>query len=407
MHIVVLTGSYYPYLMPPAACIKPYLDELAKEHTVDVVAPSTDSKYTGVYNYDGVTIHYINSLSNRILTNIDEGISKSRISFAYKLMKIFYRGMRFIKYTLGNAPYETSLIEPYVRKIKTINQQNKIDVLISVTFPYYTHVAALKFNKEVPNIKWVTYSTDPLAYSEANPIEKSKLTRAKHIEKEVYSHCDKCIVTEELLPNLINNYGIPREKIIVLPYLLKDMPINAPEICSDKPIVVYAGYVFIRVRPPQKMLSVFSLLPNLELRLYISGDRHCRRILSKEYPKNIKKSGLVSRKEYYNLLGSADVLILLSNDATLQAPSKLMELISTGKPIINFYYHQDAGFSLIEKYPLGLNVSNYEDDRIVAHKISSFVQVVQKKKLSLDEVHSLYPERLLSTQMPVFLSALL
>lgn len=406
MHIVVLTGSYYPYLMPPAACIKPYLDELAKIHHVEVVAPSTDSRYVNSVECDGVTVHYINSLSNRLLTYIEEGVKKRHISVLFSLFKFAYRGARFIKYSLGRSPYETSLIKPYVKELGNIHQHKKIDVIISVTFPYYTHVAAFLFKKNNPDVRWVTYSTDPLAHSEANPIGKSKMATALKIESDVYNSCDKCIVTEELLPNLINEYNVPRDKIVVLSYLLKDMPVTSDDNHHDRPVILYAGYVFYKVRNPKKMLSVFSLLPELKLNLYIAGDRHCRSILSKSYPDNIVINGLVSRKEYYNLLSCADVLILLSNDAKLQAPSKLTELISTGKPIINFYYHKDSGFQMIENYPLGLNVSNAEEDNKVAKEILMFVNNVCSKRLDKEEVWKLYPDRLLSTQMPLFLDAL-
>lgn len=406
MHIVVLTGSYYPYLMPPAACVKPYLDELAKNHQVEVVAPSTDSKYVDAVEYDGVKVRYINSLPNKLLTYIDEGLKKCQTSIFFRLLKFIYRGGRFIKYTLGSLPYETSLIKSYVNELQKIHQTNKIDAIISVTFPYYTHVAALQFVKKNPDVRWITYTTDPLAHSEANPIEKSKMAMAMKIESEVYKSCDKCIVTEELLPNLINEYKVPRDKIVVLSYLLKDMPVTSDDKQNDCPYLLYAGYVFYKVRNPQKMLEVFSLLPEIKLNLYIAGDRHCRSILRKSYPDNIVINGLVSRKEYYNLLSVADILILLSNDAKLQAPSKLTELISTGKPIINFYYHKDSGYRMIESYPLGLNVSNYEDSKIVAENVSKFVKEIYTKRLSKEEIWELYPERLLSTQMPLFLDTL-
>ena len=34
----------------------------------------------------------------------------------------------------------------------------------------------------------------------------------------------------------------------------------------------------------------------------------------------------------------------------------MFELLSTGLPILNFYYRKDSQFEIIEKYPLGINV---------------------------------------------------
>lgn len=407
MHIVVLTGSYYPYLMPPAACIKPYLDELAKNNNVEVIAPSTDSRFVKSVICDGVKVVYINNFTSRVFAYIETNLGSRPNSLYLHFLKLVFKGYRYVKLKLAREPYDTSLISQYVSKLHQLHINSPIDVVISVTFPFYTHAAALKFKQKMPNIRWITYTTDPLAYSEANPIEKYKLKFAKKIESQIYNLCDKCIITEELLPNLTEDYLVTRNKIVTLPYLLKELPLNMTKTDYSRPIILYAGYVFIRVRNPQKMLSVFSSLNKFELRLFIAGDRHCRRILRAKYPNHIKINGLVSRQEYYQLLVDADVLLLLSNDAKLQAPSKLMELISTGKPIINFYYHKDTSYNLIEKYPLGLNISNSDRDQDIVYVLNQFIKDNYHKRLSKTEINKLYPDRLLSTQMPLFIEALL
>jgi len=317
-----------------------------------------------------------------------------------KFLFDIYRGLRFLKSLVCITPYETSLVTPYIEALESIDEKKKIDLLMSVSFNFYTHAAALKFKKLHPVIKWITYSTDPLAYSEVNPIEKRKLQTAINIEQDVYTSCDYCITTEELATNILNDYHIAPEKVLGLPFLLLDKPLKIETSKKERPVVVYAGYLYFEIRNPRTMLEVFSRIKDVDLHLHVTGDRHIRQMLAQKYPENIKIDGLVSRDEYLELLGEASVLINICNNVKLQAPSKLTELVSTGKPIINFYYNQDSGYRMIEKYPLGINISNDMDYDEAARMIDVFIKENAGKSISFDEVKALYPEHSLMVQMP-------
>ncbi len=407
MHIVVITGYWFPYLLPPAGCAKPYLLELAKEHEVEVICPPSNTHFTEPTVREGIKINYINSLPNKFLAYIKTNQEENKNPLWTKFCFTAYRGLRYLKSLVCKAPYETSLIKPYVKTLQEIHSENKIDVVLSVSFPFYTHVAALEFKANNPEVKWVSYSTDPLAYSESNPIEKWKMKEAVRIEKAVYDKSDKCLITVELLPNLTQNFHIKEDKILKLPFLMFDEIAD----CSDKnkvrPMVLYAGFVFYIVRNPEIMLSVFSKVNGVELNLYISGDRQCRTILERPLPEHIIKNGLVPHAKYIELLSQADVLVNLSNKAHLQAPHKLLELISTGKPIINFYYYKDSGYDLISKYPLGINISNDWTETEMVEAVENFVSENRHKRVSYEEIKKLYAEHLFVNQMPKFEEALI
>lgn len=400
MHIVVLTGFYYPYTVPPAGCAKHYLLELAKEHEVEVICPPSNIHYTKPLVQDGIKINYINSLPNKVLSYIKTNQEEHRLPRITKLLYTFYRGLRFLKSGVVKTPYETSLVSSYVEELCHIHSENKIDVVISVSFDFYTHASALAFKRLFPDVKWITYTTDPLAYSEVNPITKWKRQTAVEIEQTVYTTCDHCIVTEELYPNLVKDYHVSPEKILALPFLLLNKKFEISGSSNERPLVVYAGYLYYEIRNPKTMLEVFSRVTNANLQLHVTGDRHIRKMLDKEYPPQINIDGLVSRDKYLELLGRADALINMCNSVKLQAPSKLTELISTGKPIINFYYNKDSGYRMIEKYPLGLNISNDMDYDEAAKMVSSFISENKGKRITFEEVKALYPEHSLSEQMP-------
>lgn len=407
MHIVVLTGYWYPYLLPPAGCAKPYLVELANEHEVEVICPPSNIHFAKDIEREGIKINYINSLPNKLLTYIKTNQEEHKHSLWTKLCFTVYRGFRYLKSLVCKAPYETSLIKPYIKKLQEIHANNRIDVMLSVSFPFHTHVAALSFKTNNPEVKWVSYSTDPLAYSESNPIEKWKMKEAIKIEQAVYDISDKCLITVELFSNLTKNFHIKEEKILKLPFLMFDEIPDRSSKDRKTPMLLYAGFVFYTVRNPEKMLSVFSKVKDIELNLYISGDRQCRTILERPLPKHIIKNGLVPHTQYIELLSQADVLINLSNKAHLQAPHKLLELISTGKPIINFYYYRDSGYELISKYPIGVNISNEWSEVEIVKVIERFIAENRNKRLNYEEIKKLYAEHLFVNQMPRFKEAII
>lgn len=400
MHIVVVTGFYFPYTVPPAGCIKPYLLELAKSNNVEIVCPPSNIYYMKSHIMEGIKINYINSLPNRLLSYIKTNKEEHKNQMLTQFLFFVYRGLRYLKSLFSITPYETSLICPYVKRLQKIHKKDKIDVLISVSFDFYTHVSALKFKKIERNVKWITFTTDPLAYSEVNPIPKWKLKTAINVENNVYTLCDYCIVTEELYPNLKNDYHISPEKILKLPFLLLNQQIETKENIGSNINVLYAGYLYYEIRNPKTMLEVFSRVKCAELQLHVAGDRFIRQMLKSKFPHNIHIDGLVSREKYLALLGTSDILINLCNSVNLQAPSKLTELISTGKPIINFYYYEDSGYRMIERYPLGINIHNDADYSESAKRVENFISVNAHIHMSLEEVKTLFPEHTFAFQMP-------
>ena len=401
MHIVALTGSFFPNIMAPSACVKPYLQELAKEHEVEVVCPVSNHHNRDCLVMDGIRINYVSDWLNDRFVKADSMLQEGKKSFNSKITLLAVRTIKYLQEELSPRPYDSSLINAYLSKLAEIESKRKIDVLISVTYPFYTHVVALKYKEQHPSTIWLTYTTDPLAYNEANPIAPWKKSKAIEIEQQVYEKCDTCIVTEELSDNVIKDYGISEKKVLVLPYLVETGNAFRDEMPRERnrAQVLYAGCLFYRVRDPRTMLNVFSELKDVDLCLYVTGDRQCRKMLKRDYSSNIQINGVVPREEYFKKLSQADVLVNLSNKAKLQAPHKLMELISTGKPIINFYYYKNAGYRIVEKYPLGINLSNYSELNDMVDAVNVFIKNNINKRLSEEEVQEIFSEYLLRNQM--------
>ena len=160
--------------------------------------------------------------------------------------------------------------------------------------------------------------------------------------------------------------------------------------------LVYAGALNKEIRNPEYALSVLRNVSRIDLYLYQAGD--CNDIIDRYASSHIKVNGLLQRDQYVDLIcNKADILVNIGNNSKLQAPSKLLELLSTGKPILNFYYYKDSQYEMIEKYPLGLNVGR--DDECVVRKIQDFCDNMKGRSMDIDMIKNIFPENSIENQL--------
>lgn len=405
MHIVTLTGHYYPYMKPPERCISPYIESLSQEHELEIICPIYDRRYCDDLIKERIKLNFIDGFSNRIKSYIQTNRVQNRLPFWTGIVSWSYRALRFVSMWFKREAYEdTTLVKPMLYRTEDIHKKNPIDVVVSVSLPFYTHVVACMFKQKHPDVRWVTFTTDPFAYNEANPVVGYKRKRSIALEQKIYDTCDYCISTEELYVNIIDDFKIDSSKVLKLPFLLSTSPSgdNTPSIRDDSnPVeILYAGYLYHKIRNPKLMMETFSLIPEINFNMNVAGDRLCRKYLAGKFPSHIKIRGLVSREEYLKLLTFNDVFVNLSNTIRLQAPSKLLELVSTGKPIINFYHHEDSGYHIVERYPLGINISCKLPVETIVEKLKLFIKENAKKRLSYSQICDYYPDYLFENQLP-------
>lgn len=161
--------------------------------------------------------------------------------------------------------------------------------------------------------------------------------------------------------------------------------------------LLYAGALYKEIRNPEFMLSVLSQIKNIRLELFCEKGE-CEDIIQRYLSDNIVRYSFVDKDRYDEMIcNEYDILINIGNISTLQAPSKMLELLSTGLPIINFYFVKDSQYDMIEKYPLGINIGFQEEEAV--DKVSKFSNRINGRVLSFEEVASLYPENSLDNQV--------
>lgn len=220
------------------------------------------------------------------------------------------------------------------------------------------------------------------------------------MEQRIYNMADYCMFTTELYKFIPNNFVIDKEKVYPIYF-----PLNhglsgrtKGDLSNDgKCSLIFAGMLYKQIRNPEFALSTLSRVEDIIFDLYTARNE-CEDIIKRYVSDNINRYFYVSRSEYEELIKSKyDILVNIGNVSTLQAPSKTLELLSTGKPIINFYFTEDSQFEMIKKYPLGLNIKDQEIGAV--EKISKFCREMKGRILPFEEIEKLYPENNIKYQV--------
>lgn len=403
MKIVILTGYYYPNMYPPSACIDKYVKELKKNHEVTIICQSSVNE-TLIYPDKDIKVEYVsnwwNSSRNYLVQKLKVNPDNTCYKFLHNLVRLY--GVMITPFVY---PTRLSwLIDAYYNKLKQLYKNNPFNIIISVSNPICSHLAAQKFKKYHPDIKWITYSTDPFTFYDTVYhgvlLKNKRYLKNFHTEETYYNSADYNILTEELYKKAITEFKVDSDRMKCFPYVLTPLSSNDRELLpkSNDVKILYAGALNKVIRNPEYALSILSKINDITSYFFQAGD--CDSILEKYRSQSIVINGTVKRDDYLSLIcNEADILLNIGNSVSLQAPSKMLELLSTGKPIINFYQNKDNQFYMIEKYPLGINIGSNEKD--AAEKLSEFVKTVKGKRMTYDSVEECFPSNCMRNQLVI------
>ncbi len=165
----------------------------------------------------------------------------------------------------------------------------------------------------------------------------------KFFENKFYKSADKVVFTHtESMRLHEDTFDVLNGKSSILPPVFT--PLNNKKInefdYKKVPIkIAYFGVLTKGVRTPDNLLRIFDSLPlkDIEIHWYVNEDsKQMVRNASGKIGKNIFHD-LVPRGEAISLMTNEyHALLNIGNTNPFQLPSKVIEYISTGKPIINF-----------------------------------------------------------------------
>ena len=395
-NIVILSTMYYPDMGAPSACLDKYVQCLKDKYNFYVI---TKTYVYGVKS-DGNRIRYISNWMHKLSLKCNHNIEKSEHIYLSKLGLLFINVYKLILNQFAYPYFNAWEIGQYYNQLEKLSKEIKFDIVISVSNTWTCQFAALKYKQKYFLVKWIPLVLDP--FSEFYIYYKYKLcknlwkNRNLKNERMIYDTADFLLFSDEMFRYVISKFGISVQKAFNIGFALDDIrkgktprPINS----SGKIKLIYAGMFYQRIRNPEFMLSTLSQVEGIRLDLFV-GRGECDNILDAYISDKIQRTGFVNRDRYEQMIcDEYDVLINVGNISTLQAPSKMLELLSTGRPILNFCYVKDSQYWMIEQYPLGINIGFGEENAV--QRISEFCRCMRGKCLSYHEVTQLYPDYVL------------
>lgn len=403
--IVFIVSSYPPSISGGAVVISKICNRLAVDNEVFVI--KTDSFALSMLPTEQNDVKIYNSNRN----------SKNIKSLFYRSLRaVITRFNRFINSQLlliGELRIDAHL--RYTSVYKTVMKINP-DLIVSVSYPFFNHVILNKLKKI--NALRVNLYFDPFYNNEQYGLKSNKFLM--RFEERIISSSDFILLPDFILSDYNNgDFNIRKESLIQFQLPLIDdndrceSPSQTKEL--EKIDCLYLGTLYEDIRNPEYMFRLWSVISSHKILLTCKGKKMGN--FAPDYFKNWEKKlsqklnlgNEISYEEAKELMQKAKVLVNISNKTINQMPSKIIEYINTGKPIINFYKNSEAlDVKLIDKYPLGLNIKeDFENINSNSKIVESFIIENYNKRVNKTTILKSYQEYTIENTIGLFEKLLL
>ena len=388
MKVLFVTKEYLPKPTPPGLCIMHLRKALFDRDVQSDVLMVGDSE--GLYCHEDCGDVYS---------------VKSGISFEKKKENVIsYLKVRIPMLFTWPVP-SLKRVKDYRRVIEELDSHSHYDAIIGTMFPPDVCVACSAFNH------FFYYELDSLIN---NPMYKTGFKkfmghRLTKLEKRLFD-------SAELIIHLNNNrifYGKESYKeynsksvYSDIPYLIepdcdKDLIRMNVDIRDDQVLMVYAGHLSSDYRPPFKTVDLIKQISkHIDVKCLFFSRGDCEDALRQaEIETNgiICRMGYVSQETLSAYINRADFLLDIGNILSgedYSLPSKVIDYMATGKPIIHMDGENDSAIPYLEKYGLAINVPDNFDEAYVEKNVMRFILENRGRTLQFKEVAKKFPQNL-------------
>lgn len=372
--------------------------------------------YTGIPSANGICARNIVSelinLGNKVdvicyegdisnVSNRRENIhTVKRMKIKKKLNMFDFRSLytKFFQLLNMNIEYllDMELVNAYYNKLIEINRINPINTIIAMYFPLECLHAAFLFKYSHRNVCVLGYELDSIEDGVANgKIQKYYNKICQKWLNEVYLYIDYIIVMKGHENNWRTIFKRYEEKLIILDIPVLTEKNKTTNIPCDPIKMIYAGLIEKKYRSPSYLLNVLSELSkkiNFEFYFFSKGD--CENEI-KQYSRNYKnifQRGYVFPEILEEYIQDASILVNIGNSVSRSLPSKLINYISYGKPIIHFTLQDnDICKEYLNNYELALVIEKNLSIVEASNLILQFIEEVRHKvTIKFDDIRKIY-----------------
>lgn len=357
MRLLIVTHTYAPQLAPRAfrwSTIVEYWAEAG--HEVDVVC-GWSSGLPRRERRGGVAVHraggaVLESLRHRLQkpAAVQEGGAARGASG--RVAQRLARAARIVHDATWKQlywpDYACTSFAAARQRAQALLAAHSYDAMITVSHPFTPHLVGAALRRR--QLPWIADVGDPFAFLQGEPLNNRRLySRLNYAAEErvLASATAITVTTESTRRSYAQHFPRLAGKLCVVPPLLS---LPAPDAAQprffpldDRLRIVFTGTLYRGLRSPEVVLRLFERLlmtrvgPRLELHFLgdINGcDDYFERYAHLQGIR-IFCHGKLPRADAARAMQEAAVLVNLGNGSREQLPSKVVEYVSTGRPVLN------------------------------------------------------------------------
>jgi len=384
--ILIISHQFLPFVSPRTTRWSLLIDELTiRGNEITVLTGTVPEELKK--NYE--VLYFGNKLFSSNINKVRKDSQDSSNNFLkkiiYSILKTIYR---FLFKTFSWPDYAMFWAFTIFKNRKRI--ENKFDIIISVSLPFTSHLCAYILQKRI-SADWYMDIGDPFSLKNNSP-ENNRIIYSylnKYYEKKFYQNASKIIFTHDEVAELHQNkFNIDRTKIVIgYPIALLDEKRIKNSLTfdyEDTPLKIgYFGAFTKSVREPNNYIISIANSLNDEIKheWYINKE-------SKKYFTSIKN---ISSHQFLDILprevalevmvSKMHVLLSIGNFNKYQMPSKVIEYISLGKPVLHFAEIPDDPLYNFNDLFDNLKIIN---SKTTKNELENYFENIREKRLELN-----------------------
>ena len=339
--ILIVTHQFLPQVSPRTTRWSLLIDELInKGNEVTVLSGTDPENIEKNYKILYFGNKQFSSNVNKIRQNSQDSSNNSIKKISYSILKKIYR---FLFKTFSWPDYAMFWAFTVYKNRKRI--ENDFDIIISVSLPFTSHLCAHILKKRI-NAQWYMDIGDPFTLKIYSP-ENNKIIYSylnKLFERKFYQNASKIIFTHNEVAELHKEkFNIDSSKIVIghpIALLNDDIIKNSLSFnYKNNPLKIgYFGAFTKSVREPNNyILNIANFFgDNIVHEWYINEE-------SKKYFSLINDItyhqffDILPRKQALEVMvNKIHILLSIGNFNKYQMPSKVIEYLSLGKPVLHY-----------------------------------------------------------------------
>lgn len=347
MKILIPTGPLFPQPGNNTVLLSHLLPYLQEKHQLQYLSLSSGKAPASPASYQGVPVTLF----------LDNFSGPRRLLNAAASMLVDRNG--FSDYYIGQL---------MLRHAKQLDRHSAFDCLITTMEPFFAGDAVSR----VPGKKKILYLMDPPAMISNGTSSAYRDRRMRQIlERQDLILTTPFILQALLEHGLLTNTASVRT--VGFP-LIEDRRLVAQPREDGKIRLLFCGWLYSDIRSPRYFLDILSRLDERFVVTFMG--RECEK-LTERFEISTKAELITLPQQPYEAalqaMADVDFLVNIGNSVPVHMPSKTLEYINTGKPIINFYKMDNCPtLYYTKRYPLCLNLSEQHSD--LDQAAATFVQ---------------------------------